>query len=132
MCVACVVVFVTVNEIAEGAVTVALTDLDRSNLWNARLQGLPKDALGGDPTGNLYGWVNSVFFISYVGRTLRPQQKHECEMNAQCAPDPLPNTCNCYIEVVPSSHLDRSLCYGMGSMLNAIGMFQHVGLLSLE
>ncbi|TFY62669.1 hypothetical protein EVJ58_g3717 [Rhodofomes roseus] len=40
--------------------------LDRSNLGNARLQGLPQDALGGDPTGNLYGWVNSVFFISYI------------------------------------------------------------------
>ncbi|KAH9919825.1 major facilitator superfamily domain-containing protein [Fomitopsis serialis] len=29
--------------------------LDRSNLGNARLQGLPQDTLGGDPTGNLYG-----------------------------------------------------------------------------
>lgn len=43
-----------------------LLDLDRSNLGNARLQGLPQDALNGDPTGELYGWVNSVFFISYV------------------------------------------------------------------
>lgn len=40
--------------------------LDRSNLGNARLQGLPQDALNGDPTGELYGWVNSVFFISYI------------------------------------------------------------------
>ncbi|KDQ58571.1 hypothetical protein JAAARDRAFT_128911 [Jaapia argillacea MUCL 33604] len=40
--------------------------LDRTNLGNARLQGLPQDALGGDPTGNLYAWVNSVFFFSYI------------------------------------------------------------------
>ncbi|KAI0763076.1 MFS general substrate transporter [Trametes elegans] len=40
--------------------------LDRSNLGNARLQGLPKDALHGDPTGKLFDWVNSVFFISYI------------------------------------------------------------------
>ncbi|KAH8107550.1 MFS general substrate transporter [Phellopilus nigrolimitatus] len=40
--------------------------LDRSNLGNARLQGLPQDALGGDPTGQLFDWVNSVFFFPYV------------------------------------------------------------------
>ncbi|KAI9457576.1 MFS general substrate transporter [Lactarius psammicola] len=40
--------------------------LDRSNLGNARLQGLPADILGGDPTGKRFDWVNSVFFFSYV------------------------------------------------------------------
>ncbi|KAL9710215.1 hypothetical protein Ac2012v2_006511 [Leucoagaricus gongylophorus] len=40
--------------------------LDRSNLGNARLQGLPEDALGGDPTGKLFDVINSVFFTSYV------------------------------------------------------------------
>ncbi|KAJ6627962.1 major facilitator superfamily domain-containing protein [Mycena sp. CBHHK59/15] len=40
--------------------------LDRSNLGNARLQGLPKDLLGGDPTGKRFDWVNSVFFFSYI------------------------------------------------------------------
>ncbi|KAJ7689412.1 MFS general substrate transporter [Mycena rosella] len=40
--------------------------LDRSNLGNARLQGLPKDALGGDPTGKRFDWVNSIFFFSYI------------------------------------------------------------------
>ncbi|KAF9077414.1 major facilitator superfamily domain-containing protein [Rhodocollybia butyracea] len=34
--------------------------LDRSNLGNAR------DALGGDPTGVLYDWVNSAFFFAYI------------------------------------------------------------------
>ncbi|KAJ7858727.1 MFS general substrate transporter [Mycena leptocephala] len=41
--------------------------LDRSNLGNARLQGLPKDTLKhGDPTGKLFDWVNSVFFFAYI------------------------------------------------------------------
>ncbi|KAF4564556.1 hypothetical protein EYR40_010722 [Pleurotus pulmonarius] len=40
--------------------------LDRSNLGNARLQGLPEDVLGGDPTGILFDWVNSAFFFSYI------------------------------------------------------------------
>ena len=42
-------------------------DLDRSNLGNARLQGFPQDVLRGDPTGNLFDWTNTAFFISYVG-----------------------------------------------------------------
>ncbi|EKM58060.1 uncharacterized protein PHACADRAFT_252046 [Phanerochaete carnosa HHB-10118-sp] len=40
--------------------------LDRSNLGNARLQGLPQDTLGGDPTGTLFDWVNTGFFFSYI------------------------------------------------------------------
>lgn len=40
--------------------------LDRSNLGNARLQGLAKDVLGGDPTGKRFDWVNSIFFLSYI------------------------------------------------------------------
>ncbi|KAJ7760780.1 MFS general substrate transporter [Mycena olivaceomarginata] len=40
--------------------------LDRSNLGNARLLGLPKDTLNGDPTGKRFDWVNSVFFFAYV------------------------------------------------------------------
>ncbi|KAF8635367.1 hypothetical protein AX15_000372 [Amanita polypyramis BW_CC] len=41
--------------------------LDRSNLGNARLMGLP-NVLGkhGDPTGILFDWVNSAFFFSYI------------------------------------------------------------------
>jgi len=40
--------------------------LDRGNLGNARLQGLPQDALHGDPTGVLFDWINSGFFFSYI------------------------------------------------------------------
>ncbi|KAH7334497.1 MFS general substrate transporter [Rhizoctonia solani] len=40
--------------------------LDRSNLGNARLQGLPEDILQGDPTGTKFDWVSSMFYISYI------------------------------------------------------------------
>ncbi|PIL23410.1 MFS general substrate transporter [Ganoderma sinense ZZ0214-1] len=40
--------------------------LDRINLGNARLQGLPEDVLHGDPTGVLFDWVNSAFYFSYA------------------------------------------------------------------
>ncbi|KAF7351332.1 MFS general substrate transporter [Mycena sanguinolenta] len=40
--------------------------LDRSNIGNARLLGLPADTLHGDPTGKLFDWVNSVFFFAYI------------------------------------------------------------------
>ena len=44
--------------------------LDRSNLGNARLQGLPEDTLNGDPTGKLFDWVTSAFYFSYVRQFL--------------------------------------------------------------
>ncbi|KAF8426850.1 MFS general substrate transporter [Boletus edulis BED1] len=40
--------------------------LDRSNLGNARLQGLPEDVLEGDPTGVLFDWLVAIFFIPYI------------------------------------------------------------------
>ncbi|KAI0760253.1 MFS general substrate transporter [Fomes fomentarius] len=40
--------------------------LDRINLGNARLQGLPRDVLHGDPTGVLFDWVTSAFYFSYI------------------------------------------------------------------
>ncbi|KAJ8585669.1 MFS general substrate transporter [Rhizopogon salebrosus TDB-379] len=40
--------------------------LDRTNLGNARLQGLVQENLHGDPTGVLFDWVNSAFFFSYI------------------------------------------------------------------
>ncbi|TBU42195.1 MFS general substrate transporter [Dichomitus squalens] len=43
-----------------------LSALDRANLGNARLQGLPRDVLHGDPTGALFDWANSAFYFSYV------------------------------------------------------------------
>ncbi len=49
---------------------IRIKDLDRSNLGNARLQGLPEDALHGDPTGVLFDWVNSAFFFPYVSMAM--------------------------------------------------------------
>ncbi|KAF9239839.1 major facilitator superfamily domain-containing protein [Melanogaster broomeanus] len=40
--------------------------IDRSNLGNARLQGLPQDVLGGDPTGVLFDWLVAAFYIPYA------------------------------------------------------------------
>ncbi|KAF9239791.1 major facilitator superfamily domain-containing protein [Melanogaster broomeanus] len=40
--------------------------LDRSNIGNARLQGLPQETLGGDPSGLLFEWVTSAFYFSYI------------------------------------------------------------------
>ncbi|KJA25497.1 hypothetical protein HYPSUDRAFT_199652 [Hypholoma sublateritium FD-334 SS-4] len=40
--------------------------LDRSNLGNARLQGLPEDVLRGDKSGVLFDWLTSAFFFSYI------------------------------------------------------------------
>ncbi|TBU37497.1 MFS general substrate transporter [Dichomitus squalens] len=40
--------------------------LDRTNLGNARLQGLPADVLGGDPTGVLFDWANSAFYFPFI------------------------------------------------------------------
>ncbi|KAH9941689.1 MFS general substrate transporter [Epithele typhae] len=40
--------------------------LDRVNLGNARLQGLPQDILGGDPTGVLFDWASSAFYFSFI------------------------------------------------------------------
>ncbi|KAG6849772.1 hypothetical protein H0H93_005288 [Arthromyces matolae] len=62
--------------------------LDRSNLGNARLQGLDKDILGGDPTGVLFDWINSVFFFSYVSSVcvMRPRlgiKEHACQILCQ-------------------------------------------------
>ncbi|QRV83401.1 major facilitator superfamily transporter [Ceratobasidium sp. AG-Ba] len=43
-----------------------LAYLDRSNLGNARLQGLPEDVLDGDPTGTKFDWISSMFYFSYI------------------------------------------------------------------
>lgn len=53
------------------------SDLDRSNVGNARLQGLPQDVLGGDPTGLLFDWLVAIFFIPFVrARANRQPRTH--------------------------------------------------------
>ncbi|KAG1745280.1 major facilitator superfamily domain-containing protein [Suillus lakei] len=43
-----------------------LAYLDRTNVGNARLMGLARDTLGGDPTGVRFDVVNSAFFITFI------------------------------------------------------------------
>lgn len=82
-------------------------DLDRTNLGNARLQGLPQETLHGDPTGILFNWVNSAFYFSYVSKIMRPflflrvlhLNQYECRFLTlfhfcEHVTDPLPNPCN--------------------------------------
>ncbi|KZT52862.1 MFS general substrate transporter [Calocera cornea HHB12733] len=40
--------------------------LDRSNLGNARIMGLPQDILDGDPSGLKYALVNTSFYFAYI------------------------------------------------------------------
>ncbi|EJD52982.1 MFS general substrate transporter [Auricularia subglabra TFB-10046 SS5] len=40
--------------------------IDRGNIGNSRLQGLPEDVLHGDPTGKQFDWVVSVFYFTYI------------------------------------------------------------------
>jgi len=40
--------------------------LDRTNMGNARLLGLPEGILGGDKTGSQFDWLISGFYFAYV------------------------------------------------------------------
>lgn len=80
--------------------------LDRTNLGNARLQGLPQDILHGDPAGTLFDWANSAFFFSYVRihSALLAFLTHRCASTGN-----LPGACSSHLEVLSSTHMDR-LC----------------------
>ncbi|KAJ8495193.1 hypothetical protein ONZ45_g12963 [Pleurotus djamor] len=69
--------------------------LDRSNLGNARLQGLPEDVLGGDPSGVLFDWI--------------------LWLQAKDTLDPLPNTRDHHLKAVLSTSLDGICCNRLGS-----------------
>lgn len=97
------------------------SDLDRTNLGNARLQGLPKDVLHGDPTGVLFDWVNSAFFFSYVSRFLLQFWLH----SSLGPPDSLPSPCYGPIQALPSSHLARMCSGRMGPLLCAYGAYTY-------
>ncbi|EJU04331.1 MFS general substrate transporter [Dacryopinax primogenitus] len=40
--------------------------LDRANLGNARIMGLPDDILDGDPTGVKFALINTAFYFAYI------------------------------------------------------------------
>ncbi|KAI6019896.1 major facilitator superfamily domain-containing protein [Pisolithus orientalis] len=73
-----------------------LAYLDRSNLGNARLQGLPEEILGGDPKGLLYEWVFSAFYFSYA--------------------NPIPGTSYRALKAFPSILLDSHYGDWMGNL----------------
>ena len=92
--------------------------MDRSNLGNARLQGLPQDTLGGDPTGELFDWVNSAFFFSYVSAMLLLSFCGMLKPNA----DLMSNTRNYCFQVIPTTVMARMCCYWMGPVFNTHGI----------
>ena len=108
-----------------------VVDLDRSNLGNARLQGLPQETLNGDPTGVLYDWVNSAFYFSYVSRS---RQRVSSALSglirvlicvSHSAPsDPLSSPCNGLFQTRPTVILDGSHRHRMGDLFHFIGAYR--------
>lgn len=111
-------------------------DLDRSNLGNARLQGLPQETLNGDPTGVLYNWVNSAFYFSYVSscpvfffgkRSARLSVNADLRCHSTpfkiTQSDPLPSSCNDLFQTFPTVLLDGSNRHRMGNLFHFIGMY---------
>ncbi len=96
------------------------TDLDRSNLGNARLQGLPEDILNGDPTGSYFDWVNSSFFFSYV-RTCRTYSGYSKRTHMSFAIDHLPNPRHDCFETVSTTEMVVCRCCGMGTGVDVDG-----------
>jgi hypothetical protein len=91
--------------------------LDRSNLGNARLQGLPEDALGGDPTGTKFDWVNSAFFFSYVWLKL-----YLSRTPSQHSPlDHLPSTHVLDEQAGFTANMASLMCYWLGHLLYTHG-----------
>ncbi|KAG5652791.1 hypothetical protein H0H81_003621 [Sphagnurus paluster] len=84
--------------------------LDRSNLGNARLQGLAEDILGGDKTGVLFDWINSVFFVSYA-----------VWVNEVFEIDSLSNTSYGDLQAISSSEMDGVFRHWLGYLFHADG-----------
>ena len=86
--------------------SIAMVDLDRTNLGNARLQGLPQDVLGGDPTGVLFDWANSAFFFTYVGLLITHYDMREFSNSRRMRSDPVPYSCHYLVQTLPAPTLD--------------------------
>lgn len=95
--------------------------LDRSNLGNARLQGLPEDALGGDKTGVLFDWLTSGFYFTYVclsWMTLRTTPDFQ--------QDPISNSGDHFLEIVSTTSICGHRGHRMGPNIDAYGSWQSV------
>lgn len=97
-----------------------ITDLDRSNLGNARLQGLPADVLHGDASGKEFDWINSAFFFSYVTMA---HSSITCSMalTALSLTDPMSSACDYLFEVCSSSSLVGWRSDWVGNLLYSHG-----------
>lgn len=112
-----------------------LIDLDRSNLGNGRVMGLPQDVLNGDPTGILFDWITSAFFFSYVSVIyilLTSDHVAAWYFGGKdssvltffiLSTDSLPNSCYRPLKAGHSSHLDGLRCDGMGTLLDPHGAY---------
>lgn len=94
------------------------SDLDRSNLGNARIMNLPQDILGGDPTGMLFDWVNSAFFFSYVSHILRILAVGVCSSIL----DSKHGSGDKLVETLSTPEMDGWYCYRVGSMFDSDGL----------
>jgi hypothetical protein len=110
------------------------SDLDRSNLGNARLQGLPDDILDGDPSGKKFDWVNSIFFFSYVRVQIRSSESSLLISSLFLAPDPVSSSSHCNVEALPSSIVDGYYGNLLGIGFDTYGLFlpRCLDLLSLK
>lgn len=88
--------------------------LDRSNPGNGRLQGLPEDVLGGDPTGKLFDLISSGFFLSYV-RTISCCYSNAFRTQPLPCLDCLPDSGNGCSQIVSFSYMARVCHNGVGS-----------------
>lgn len=86
-------------------------------MGNARLQGLPEDVLGGDKTGELFNWVNSAFFFTYV-RVFSVWPKYLFYL---LPTDPLSSSSNCNIQTLSSSPMDSFSRHWLGTVLHPYG-----------
>jgi hypothetical protein len=86
-------------------------------LGNARLQGLPGDVLGGDKTGELFDWVNSAFFFTYV-RVFLVWPKGLFYL---LPTDSLSSSSNCNIQTLSPSPMDSFSRHWLGLVLYPYG-----------
>ena len=95
-----------------------ILDLDRSNLGNARLQGLTTDVLGGDPNGQLYGWLVSIFYFPYVCLLDQPG----IVLQGSCLlTDPSTSPCYTIDEAFLSAYMVGFVRVGLGNNFDSIG-----------
>lgn len=104
-------------------IAIIVIDLDRSNLGNARLQGLPADVLHGDASGKEFDWINSAFFFSYV--TVAPSSATcSTALTTLSLTDPMSGACDHIFKVRASSSLVGWRGDWLGNLFYSHGKFR--------